>query len=183
MSLPLIPTPRRELVAAGLGDRDVDVMLQTGRAKAPFRGIIVDAAVALDLLARCRAALATQDEDAAVGHETAAALLRLAWLPPMWSLPDAGIHVVVQRDDQHRHRNGLRLHRALLPDSDVTLVAGLRCTAPSRTLVDLARRRDANRLLIVQLVDGALRMQKCGSADLDAALGAAAGLRNVARAR
>ena len=62
-------------------------------------------------------------------------------------------------------------------------MGGTKCTSPARTLVDLARRPDADRLLVVQLLDGALRREKCDRRDLAAALELAAGLRNVERAR
>ena len=127
----------------------------------------------------------TQDDDAAISHYSAATLLDHPWTPTAWSAETSDIHVTVARDDDHRHRPHLRRHEALLTESDVVLVNGIRCTTPARTVVDLARDRGMShhRLLAVQLIDGARRFQRCTRDDLNRVLFAAAGLRNVRRAR
>jgi hypothetical protein len=163
----------------------LDNALRTRRAAAPYRGVLVRADLADDFMTRCRAALATQDEDAAISHFSGAPLLDLPWTPEAWCAPQLPIHVTVPRDDDHRHRQGLRRHEALLPDEDVVIVDGIRCTSPARTLVDLARdsRMSAHRLLVVQMIDGARRFERCSPAQLQRVLAGASGLRNIRRAR
>lgn len=181
--IPQIPTARQRLVAAGADDTLLDRQLAAGRLRAPYRGVLLDSAVPLDLYGRARAALATQGPEAAIGHETAAVLLGLRWCPAVWLEPTSPVHVVVPRDDAHRHRRGLRLHRALVPTAHMTAVGGLRCTSPARTLIDLARRNDARRLVVVQLFDGARRDGRCTAEDLHDAVEFAYGERFTARAR
>jgi hypothetical protein len=181
--LPNVPTPRSALRNNILTDQRIDTALRAGHAIAPFRGVILSAVNGVGFRDRVRAALATQDEDAAASHYTSAALVCLPWAPEHWSADDATVHITVDRDDHHGQRPGLRLHWAKLDERDVMTVDGIRCTKPARTLVDLARDANAQRLLVVQLIDGALRFDRCTTEQLHAALDAAARLRNVRQAR
>lgn len=65
------------------------------------------------------------------------------------------------------------------------IVHGIRCTSPARNLVDIARdpRMAAHQLLVVQMIDGARRFERCSPDELRRTLHNAAGLRNVRRAR
>jgi hypothetical protein len=184
--IPNVPLPRRELVTVGTANHDnIDRALRTGTAVAPYRGVIVAAQHANGFLARCTAALATQDASAVLSRRAAAVALELPWTPASWATEATPVDVSVIREDRHRRSHGLRLCHSLVPDDDVVLINGLRVTSPARTLIDLARDPELRigRLLTVQLMDGARRFDRCTGADLDAAVKAAAGLRNVVRAR
>lgn len=47
-------------------------------------------------------------------------------------------HVTVARPDDRRHRHGVRCHVAVLADADITLVRGVRISAPHRMFLELA---------------------------------------------
>jgi hypothetical protein len=165
-------------------DIELNRALRSGAATALFRGVLVSSTASTGFATRCRAALATQHESAAVSHRSAAALLALPWTPGAWSAESAAIQLTVAPEDRHRQRAGLRLRHATLAPFDVQLVNGIRVTTPARTLIDLARdpQESRNRLLVVQLIDGARRRHRCDVDQLMAAVHAAAGLRNVRRA-
>ena len=68
--------------------------------------------------------------------------LTAAWLwglDPLW--PES-IEVTIPRDVPVRARAGVKLRRAALPESDVTLRHGFRTTSALRTACDLGSRRD-----------------------------------------
>lgn len=181
MSNPL-PTPRRALISAGIPASDVDRDLQAGRSVAVFHGVHVDPQHAAGILARTRAAMATQGPLAVVGMLTSAALLQLRWAPEQWSAPDALIHLVVPPEDAHRHRRGLRLHRRTTDPCDIVDVHGIPCWNVTRTLVELAR-LPLPELLVVQLIDGALLDRRTTKDELFACADRFAGERNIAQAR
>lgn len=177
-----VPTPRRELIAAGVSSNRLNQHLRDGVTVAPFRGVHVNAAHAAGLLARARAALATQSARAVVAMQTAAVLLGPRWLPASW-LDDPVVHVAVPPADAHRHREGLRLHRRLVGPDDVVVVHGLPSLSVERTLVELARNPELPDLLVVQITDGALRDGRTSKGALLACAGRFPGERYVARAR
>jgi hypothetical protein len=149
----------------------------------PYRGVHVDAIHAKGFRARAASALATQAPDAAMAMQTSAVLHGLRWLPVAWSSPDAVIHIVINPEDAHRQRQGLRLHRRLITAADVTVVHGLRCLTVTRTLAELARIPAIDERLMVQILDGALRDGRVTKTDLFACLARFSGERYVARAR
>lgn len=181
--MPLIPTPRRELIAAGALPHQLDSELRSGRVQAPFRGVHVAAAAAASWLVRLRAAVATQAPTAVAAKQTAAVLLGLRWLPEQWSHPDAVIHFAVDRSDKRRDRPGLRLHRRLLHAADIVVVDGIACMSVTRTLVELARDPKVPALLVVQIIDGALRDERTTKPELLACIARFPGERGIARAR
>lgn len=181
--MPLIPTPRSELIAAGANPIRLDGDLRSGRAVAPFRGIYVDANAVGSWLVRVRAAAATQSLTARVGMQTSAVLHRLRWLPEAWGSPDALIHFVVEPLETRGHRPGIRLHRRFLLPEDCVVIDGIACLSVTRTLVELARDPKIPPLLVVQLLDGALRDNRTTKAELLNCLGRFPGERGVARAR
>ena len=180
---PVVPTSRRVLIAAGATPARLDAELRAGRSIAMFRGVHVAAADQVGWLTRVRAALATQDSRSVLTHTTAAAVHGLRWLPAQWSDPSGVVHVAVARDDGRRHRDGVRLHRRLLEPVDVTCVGGLRSFTATRTLVELARDPKVPPLLVVQIIDGALRDGRTTQPELLACLARMPGERGVARAR
>ncbi|HWB66433.1 MAG TPA: hypothetical protein VG708_06360 [Mycobacteriales bacterium] len=179
-----MPTARRTLVATGgFDDAQLTAMIRSGVLVTPFRGVVGPQEVSRSPMARFAAALACQDITAALGHRSAAVASRLRWVPESWREADAVVDVVVPRTDARRHRSGLRLHRALLDPADVTVIDGLRCTSVARTLADLARNRREPRLLVVQILDGALRDGLVTEDQLQSTVDRLAGLRGVVRAR
>jgi hypothetical protein len=181
--MPVVPTPRRELLAAGAIDHRLDSGLRSGRVLAPFRGVHVDACAATAWLVRIRAAVATQAPTAMVAMQTSAVLLSLRWLPEQWSSLDAVIHFAVERMDARRHRAGIRLHRRLVDARDRVVIDGIVCMSVTRTLVELARDPGLSPLLVVQIIDGALRDERTTKEELFACLARFPGERGVARAR
>src|SRR5437763_16735717 len=124
--LPIVPTPRRELVAASTA-ADIDRELRAQRTVALFRGVHVEAGASSGLLARAHAAVATQDRDAIVAMQSAAVLHDLPWLPDAWRADCATFHLAVAPNATTRHRPGLRLHRRSFGPEDVVLVDGVPC--------------------------------------------------------
>jgi len=181
--MPLVPTPRRELIAAGAIPHQLDSDLRTGRVSAPFRGVHVAATAAASRLVRLRAAVATQAPTAVIAMQTAAVLLGFRWLPDQWGQLDAVIHFAVDQADKRRHRPGIRLHRRLLHAVDVVVIDGIACMSVTRTLVELARDPSLSTLLVVQIIDGALRDERTTKQDLLACVARFPGERGIARAR
>ena len=80
-------------------------------------------------------------------HLSAAALLDFpawaAWLRPPQRFPSQPdprtVHVTPARREQASSSAALIRHRTAIDASDVTSIAGLRCTSPERTVSDLAR--------------------------------------------
>jgi hypothetical protein len=180
---PLIPTPRQSLIAAGKTAGDLDLDLRTGRSVAVFRGVHVDAAHRHGFWVRVRAAIATQSARSVMTLTTAAVIHGFRWIPSEWIHPDATIHIAVAPDDDRRHRRGIRLHRRCLAPADVTVVNGIACFTPTRTLVEICREPKIPALVAVQLLDGALRDGHTTRAQLLSCLAQMPGERWVARAR
>ena len=84
---------------------------------------------------------------AVVSYETALALHDLGDANP------AVVHLTVPPSFRSRAPEGIRLHRAELPDGDVWQYEGFRLTTPLRTLLDLS----AGTLDLDQLVDAIKR--------------------------
>ena len=181
--MPLVPTPRRELLAAGTELAAIKRDLRAGRTVAPFHGVHLDAAAAVGRMTRIRAAVATQAPTARVGMQTAAVLHRLRWLPQGWFADDATVQFAVEQDDGRRHRGGIRLHRRALAPEDTVFIDGIACLSVTRTLVELARDPKIQPLLVVQIIDGALRDGRTTKEALFACLARFPGERGVARAR
>jgi hypothetical protein len=161
-----LPTPRRrqDLLALGVPSPKLDNGLRSGRVTSLFRGVHVDSD-SLGGAARRRAALMTQGPAAVLSHQTAAAVHGLRWLPSAWTRADAVVQITVPGRDKHRQRAGMRLHRTHLDPTAIVDVGGQPCTSVPRTLVDLAR-SPLPRLLVVQLMDGALGEGRCTLEDL-----------------
>ena len=181
--MPLIPTPRRELLVAGATKAALDNSLRSGRSVAPFRGVHLTAGAATGFTVRVRAAAATQAPTARVGMQSAAALHKLRWLPDAWTAPDAVIHFAVEPTETRDSRPDIRLHRRELLPADCVLVDGIACLPVDRTLVELARDVKLPAVLVVQIIDGALRDGRTTKAELQACLARFPGLRGIARAR
>ena len=181
--MPAIPTPRRELITAGAVPHRLDSELRSGRSVAIFRGVHVDAAFATGWLSRLQAAIATQGPDAVVAMQTSAVLQRCRWLPDSWSAPDAVVHFAVSPGVKRRDRAGIKLHRRTLTADDIVCVDGIACLTVTRTLIELGRDTGVPELLVVQIIDGALRDKRVTKAELIVCLDRLSGERGVVRAR
>jgi hypothetical protein len=181
--VPLIPSPRRELLAAGATRGELDRDLRSGKTVSLFRGVHAAAGAEAHFTVRVRAAAATQAPTARVAMQTSAALHKLRWLPEQWSTPDAVIHFAVEPAETRDSRADLKLHRRQLAPADCVLVDGIACLPVDRTLVELARDPKLPALLVVQIIDGALRDERTTKAELHACLARFPGLRGIARAR
>jgi hypothetical protein len=180
---PLVPTPRRDLLLAGATAGVLRRELRSGRSVAVHRGVHVAAGYDIGFLSRLHAAMATQAQRSAATLQTAAVLHAFRWLPAAWLDPQSVIHIAVDREDDRRHRRGIRLHRRELVDVDLTVVNGVACFTPTRTLVELARDPSVPPLVVVQVLDGALRDRRTTKLELLECLGRMPGERYVARAR
>ena len=115
--------------------------------------------------------------------QTSTVLHGLRWLPDIWSAPDATVHFAVDQADKKRDRPGIRLHRRAVAPQDIVLVDGFATLSVTRTLVELARDDGLAELLVVQIIDGALRDGRTTQQDLLDCLARFPGERGVARAR
>jgi hypothetical protein len=167
---------------SGWSDDCIDAAIRAGRIVRVARDALVPRQRADELWARCEAALSTQRRDAAISRRTAAVADGFLWVPDEWTAPDHPICVTAEREDTTRSsRKGLDRRIARLPDEDVRLWQGLRICTAARTAVDLARFEQ--RLLALQLLDGALRAGKCTREDLVAVMDRMVRVPNVRRAR
>jgi hypothetical protein len=99
-----------------------------------LHGVYADVSVPRDHSLRCRAAALLMPPDAALGGRSAAALLGVP--APGWRDP---VTVVLPEPHKWRGPDGVRVHRADLTPDDVRDDGyGLRWTAPSRTVWDVA---------------------------------------------
>jgi predicted transcriptional regulator of viral defense system len=136
-----------ELVAAGLTDAKIRILVRRGVLEPIWRGIYADAGKAADLIrddpARERllyvaAAVAMEGSGAVASHEDAALAHGLALL----DRPPVGLYSVslpVSRTRGRRRRPGIHVHSAALPPQHVTVRDGLPVTTVARTVIDLAR--------------------------------------------
>jgi hypothetical protein len=170
---PLAAGPFRLVTAAAAGvTRSQLLGAQYSR---PFRGVHVVGQISA-LYDLCGAVRLVLPPDVAFSDETAAILLDLP-------LPHAvrRIHVTTAAGSSTVRRQGLVGHVRKLSASEVTMVGGLRVTTPARTFVDLAARLP--RQVLVGMGDVILCNRLSTTADLAAAVGAAAGRRGARRAR
>jgi hypothetical protein len=123
---------RGQLRTLGLGDGAIEHVVRLGRLHRLFRGVYAVGHPGIGERGRLRAASLACGTGAVVSHRSAAALLRLI---------DKGPRVidVLAPGTRGRTIDGIHLHRVRAPRPDeVGTVAGIPCTSPSRTLVDLA---------------------------------------------
>jgi very-short-patch-repair endonuclease len=135
---------RAQLIALGLSAAAIDHRVRTGKLIVVHRAVYAVGHAALSDRGRLRAALMAGGPTATISHRPAAALHGL--LPSMPSFAE----VTVTRRGP-RSRPGLVIH-ATRTEPDLCIVDGLRVTAPLRTLRDLARAPDIDRLCAEALV-------------------------------
>lgn len=125
-----------------------------------FRGCYVLGPSVPDLLDRCRAALAVAGHHAVVGFHTAAALEGFG------VVESTDVHLVVPDGFAFPQRSGIAAHRTSIPLPTRAMIAGIACTAPARTAIDLARVLPRPRALCV--LDAALSCRACTAEELSA---------------
>jgi len=123
---------RWELLAAGFSAGVIDSLVRDGSLYVLHRGVYAVGRPEVTQLGKWRAAVIACGPDAALSHRSAAALQRLR------AARGSRVDVTVRHRGTHRAR-GIAIHvtRTLRPE-DVVLVDGIPCTAPERTLLDLA---------------------------------------------
>jgi hypothetical protein len=122
-----------------------------------------------------RAIMMRMSTNAVIGFHTAAALLGFG------VLDSDRVHVVVPAGAAHPRIKGVVAHEAVLSTEDRVIVAGVPCTSPARTAIDLARA--VRRLDALPVLDAALRSGRCGVDDLANEIELHQGLRGVCQAR
>jgi len=116
----------------GLGDGAIEHVVRLGRLHRLFRGVYAVGHPGIGERGRLQAASLACGKGAVVSHRSAAALLGLIDKGPV-------VIDVIASGTRGRTIDGLHLHRVRPPQPDeVGTVAGIPCTSPSRTLVDLA---------------------------------------------
>src|SRR3954452_17849717 len=123
---------RMQLLARGITDDGIRHRLACGRLRRVYPGVYAVGQLELTQEGRWMAAILACGEGAALSHDSAAALWRLAKRPP------EPIHVSVL--SRSRSRNGIEVHRRQ------ALVAvsrdGIPTTTPAQTLIDIAASPD-----------------------------------------
>jgi hypothetical protein len=123
---------RAQMRALGLGDDAIDHGARTGRLHRVFRGVYAVGHPTKNERGRLMAATLACGGDAVVSHRSAGALLGLLDKGPV-------VVDVIAPPSRGRKVDGIRVHRVRTPRRDeVGTVAGIPCTSPARTLVDLA---------------------------------------------
>jgi very-short-patch-repair endonuclease len=116
-----------QLVALGFGAGAIKYRLKIGRLHLLHRGVYAVGHRPPSPLAAAMAAVLACGPDAALSHQSAAALWRII---PRWPSPT---HVTAPGERRHP---GIHVHRSRR--ADATTHYGIRVTTPARTLVDLA---------------------------------------------
>jgi len=125
-----------QLVEVGVNPPQARAWAQTGRLHRLHRGVYAVGHRAVTEQAGRRAALLALGPAAALSHRTAAVHLGLTPYPPRL------MHVSLA-GSRRASRPGIQVHHPRsLTASDISVVAGLRCTTATRTLVDLAQAKD-----------------------------------------
>lgn len=123
---------RDQMRKLGFSDKAIDHALASGRAHRVFRGVYIVGHPTLNERGRLMAAALACSERAVISHRSAGALLGLLDKGPV-------VIDVIAPPSRGRKIDGIRFHRVRTPRPDeVGTVAGIPCTSPARTLVDLA---------------------------------------------
>jgi very-short-patch-repair endonuclease len=123
---------RTQLLALGFTNAAIKHRLSVGRLRALYPGIYAVGQLPLTQEGEWIAAVLACGDTAALSHDSAASLWRIA------RRPTAPIHVSVL--SQRRSRNGIELHRRA--ELEATTRDGIRVTTPAQTLIDIAASPD-----------------------------------------
>jgi very-short-patch-repair endonuclease len=118
--------------ALGMSNAAITRAAASGRLHPIFRGVYAVGHPRIDERGRLRAAALACGDGAVISHRSAGALLGLLHKGPV-------VIDVIAPPSRGRKINGIRFHRVRPPRrAEVGTVAGIPCTSPARTLVDLA---------------------------------------------
>src|SRR5215217_1959030 len=117
---------RTQLTALGLGKSAIDARIRAGTLWRVHQGVYAVGRPTLTLHGRFLAVVLSCGPNAVLSHVAAAILWGL--------LEERGprIDVTVPRGGQRRRRGAVIVHRAALPDADVTTQHGIPVTTPAR---------------------------------------------------
>jgi hypothetical protein len=158
---------RRDALAAGLTDLMLRRAVKAGELVRVRHGAYVPGPVwrTLDArgrhLVKVRAVLRTHGTRVAASHHSAVA----AWGMDQWRVPLAKVHVTRTDHGSGRQFDDLTHHQALVSDSDVTEVDGIRATRPVRAALESATLLELEQALVV--VCSGLRMKLFDRAELE----------------
>ncbi|MFZ5870565.1 MAG: type IV toxin-antitoxin system AbiEi family antitoxin [Actinomycetota bacterium] len=133
------PFLRRDAMATGFARGELDALRALGVLRQPLRGVLVDARAPDTLPLRARSVALVLPDGAAVARRTAAWLYGIDCRGPGERDVVLPAECVVPVPAEPLSRAGVRCYQARLPADDVCLVAGVPCTTPARTALDLAR--------------------------------------------
>lgn len=159
---------RDTALAEGMSASDIRRARQRGALTAVARGVYLPAADAAELdgagrhLAEVEAMVPRLVGEPVVSHVSAAVVHGL----PFWHSEMPAVHVTRDRSAKARHGPHLQAHRAVLHDSEVVIVGGLRVTSVARTVIDCARTLPFENAVV--LADAALHRGVVTRADLEA---------------
>lgn len=133
------PFRRDAMIAAGIPPKTLSELVDAGLLARPLWGVIARSDAADTLQARAAAARLVLPDGAALCRATAAWLIGVDARPPGAHLEPPPLECAVPRGRTPLRRPGLRCYSTDLAADDVTETAGLPCTTPERTAIDLAR--------------------------------------------
>jgi len=136
---PRRPFLRQEALASGIPPSRLDELLRVGLLNQPFREVLVRADLDDTLEVRAAAVRLVLPTDAALCRTAAAWLYGIDARPPGDHLIPPPLECCVPVPKHPVHRPGLRCYVTDLEPGDMVEVAGLPCTTPNRTAIDLAR--------------------------------------------
>ena len=123
----------------GISRAHLEELVRRGRVRQVLRGVYLDAHVAHDLPRRAASVRLRLPPGAALSRTTAAWLLGAEVRPLSCRDGVMPVECTVPSGTEPLSRPGVRSYVAPLAADDVVLVAGLPCTSPTRTAVDLLR--------------------------------------------
>jgi hypothetical protein len=123
---------RNQMRKLGFSDKAIDHALASGRLHRVFRSTYAVGHPTVNGRGRLKAAALACGDGAVISHRSAGALLGLLDKGPV-------VIDVIAPLERGRKIDGIRFHRVRPPQrNEVGTVAGIPCTSPARTLVDLA---------------------------------------------
>ncbi|TNC17336.1 hypothetical protein FHE66_10915 [Georgenia sp. 311] len=175
------PFTRRDADADGLTGIELAALCASGELLRPSKGLYLPAHLADDVGARALAVSLVLPRGAALARESAAWLMGIDVRPPArWQQPPL-LECLVPLGAVRPERPDLNAFVSDLPLGDVVDVAGVPCTSPTRTALDLARYRPA--FIGLGAVDAFTHAGLTTVPELEAALRPLRGRRFVRRAR
>ena len=165
---------RNQMRTLGFSDKAIDHALASGRAFRVFRGVYAIGQAKVTERGQLMAAALACGDGAVVSHRSAGALLGLLGKGPV-------VIDVIAPPSRGRKIDGIRSHRVRPPRQDeVGTVAGIPCTSPARTLVDLAgtvgdwtlrscfERAAQKKALDILAIEASMDPGRCGKRSLQA---------------